>query len=90
MLGEIGFQIHRQFDMFKARAKVFWLSLKYGGKKNIPPQLIFDEMDEKMSELKNSMMQAFRIDNLSEDERNDVLKIIGKINELDSELKVLK
>lgn len=76
--------------MFKARIKVFWWSIKYGGKQNIPPQLIFDEIDKTMASMKDAMMQAFRLDDLSEEERRDALKIIGKIDELDSGLKDLK
>ncbi len=76
--------------MFKARAKVFWWAIKYGGKKNIPPELIFDEIDKAVSGIKDSMMQAFRLDDLSEEERKEALKIINKIQEFDSELKDLR
>lgn len=76
--------------MFKARAKVFWWSLKYGGRKNIPSQLIFDEMDKTIADMKDVMMQAFRIDDLSQKERKQALKILSKIDELDSGLKDIK
>jgi hypothetical protein len=76
--------------MFKARAKVFWWAIKYGSKQNIPPELIFNEIDRTIASLKDNMMQAFRLDDLSSEERKDTLKILGKIDELDSGLKDVK
>ena len=72
-----------------------WI-IRYGGKKNIPPEVIFDEIDKNMLELKDNMMQAIHISppqmtgEETEEERQMFKDLMSKINELGLGLKEVK
>jgi len=67
---------------------VLWWTIKYGGKKNIPPELIFDQMDRTMSSLKDNLMQAFRTfdEGTTQEEKDQFKSLLSKVHNLGNEL----
>ena len=72
----------------KVRAIYFWWIMKYRGKKNIPPELIFNQMQKNMEGLSKNLMDAFRAmpNDVPEDERKQMIEALQKVAGLDSEI----
>lgn len=68
----------------KVKTRYWWWVLKYGGKKNIPPELIFGQMEKSMERMKENLMQALRHfpEELGGEEKQMLLDAIGKAEEL--------
>jgi len=63
----------------KVRFTYWWWIVRYGGKKNIPPELIFGKISGSMERMRENLMQAFRHmpDDISEEEKKELLKAIA-------------
>lgn len=51
---------YRFWPAAKVRLVYWWWILKYGGKKRIPPELVFSRMRESMERMNENLMQALR------------------------------
>ena len=60
-----------------------WI-VKYGGKKNIPPELIFGKIEETTNSLMEDIMNAARVEpsDMTKEEQEQFRNLIMKINEL--------
>ncbi len=58
--------------------------MKYGGKKNIPPELIFGKIEETTNSLMEDIMNAARVEpsDMTKEEQEQFRNLIMKINEL--------
>ena len=86
------FWIQRAWNYLKIRGMVLWWTIKYRGKKNIPPELIFEQMTESMAGLKDNLMQAFRLldEDTTEEERKQFMSLISNVNNLEHGLNDVK
>jgi len=68
----------------KTRPLLWWWIIKYRGKRNIPPQVLFDKIEETMSSLSSSINEAIEMDVevQSEEERLLARDIYPKIRTL--------
>lgn len=61
--------------------------MKYGGKKNIPRDLVFGKMTESMERMQENLMEALRRmpADMGEDEKKELLDLIRTSAELKNE-----
>lgn len=80
---------HTVWPFIKTRPMYWWWILKYGGKKNIPPELVFGKTDETMDSLMENIMNAARAEppDMTGEERKQFRDLIMKINELKAGIK---
>lgn len=85
----INFLRFQMWPAVKTRVIYWWWIIKYRGKKNIPPQVIFGAMEKTMNGLKDNLMQAFRAlpSDVDEEEKKEFFEIFGKVKELEKEIK---
>ena len=83
---------HSLWPFLKVKATYWWWIIKYRGKKNIPPELIFSRMFKSVSGMNDALMNAFRAmpDNLNEQEKNEFLDLMHRAQDLEKEIKDLK
>jgi len=69
----------------KVRLIYWWWIIKYGGKKNIPPELIFGKISGNIERMRENLTQAFRYmpDDASESEKKELLDLIRKTDDLE-------
>lgn len=69
----------------------FWI-IKYGGKKKIPPEVIFGKLNETMESLLYNIQEAIKVSptDMGEEERLVVRELIMKAANLKKEVKDLK
>lgn len=69
-----------------------WWILKYGGKKNIPPQLIWGRMVKSMERMNENLCAAMRVmpPDASEEEKQELFDAIRQADELEKEVRRLK
>jgi len=72
----------------KVKSMYCWWIIKYGGKKNIPPELIFEQMQKTMDGLTNDLMGAFRSipHDATEQEKRELYDIIKKVGKMKAEI----
>ena len=66
--------------------------MKYGGKKNIPLELIFGKISGSMERMQENLMQALRHmpENISEEEKKELLDLLRTANALEKDLEQAK
>ena len=76
----------------KVRLTFWWWIIKYGGKKNIPKDLIFNKMTESMERMQKNLMEALRRmpADIGEDEKKELLDLIKTAGELKEEAKAIR
>ena len=80
------------WPFIKVKCVYFWWIIKYRGKKNIPPELIFKQMERSMARFAENMEQAFRHmpEDMNESEKREVLDLMGLTKKLEEEVKRLE
>lgn len=68
----------------------FWI-IKYRGKKNIPPEVVFGKLNETMESLLGNIQEAIKVspENMSEKERMMARELMMKVASLKEEVKDL-
>ncbi|MEW5805380.1 MAG: hypothetical protein AB1721_01465 [Patescibacteria group bacterium] len=76
----------------KVKLTYWWWVIKYQGKKNIPPELIFGKMSESMNRMQDGLLQALRHspDDISEEEKQELLKLLRLADSLEKEINQAK
>lgn len=69
----------------KVRGLFLWWTLRYGGVKNIPPELLAERMERNIERMKDSLMNALRAlpDDATDEERQMLLDVIKESNEIE-------
>ena len=69
----------------KVKSRYYWWVIRYGGKRNIPPELMFGQIEKSVARMKENLMQALRHlpPDMGEEEKNMLLDAIGKADALD-------
>ncbi|MEK7208550.1 MAG: hypothetical protein AAB699_03340 [Patescibacteria group bacterium] len=69
----------------KVKSRYYWWVIRYCGKRNIPPELIFGQIAKSMERMKENLMQALRHlpPDMGAEEKKTLLDAIGKADELD-------
>ena len=72
----------------KTRAMFWWWIVKYGGKKNIPRELLFEKISGGVEKMRENLMQAFRHmpEETTEEEKQELMKLLGIARNLEKEL----
>lgn len=74
------------------KVKYLWWTVRYGGKKNIPPRLIFNEIAKNMDELSVNLsktMKNFPTD-ISENEKKKFFELFQEVGVLGDEINKAK
>ncbi len=76
----------------KVKLIYWWWIIKYRGKKNIPPEVIFKKLEETAASLTNDIRDAVRVssDEMNEEERLKMREALMKISEFEGEIKNLR
>lgn len=80
------------WPLVKTRVIYWWWIIRYGGKKNIPPEVVIETINKTMDNLMfdiNSAVRAMPQD-ASEEEKKLAFEAFAKIQNLESEIKKLK
>ena len=69
----------------------FWI-IQYGGKKNIPPEVVFGKLNETMESLLSNIQEAIKVSStdMSEEERLVVRELMMKTANLKKEVRDLE
>ena len=80
------------WPLIRFRCIYFWWTVRYGGKKNIPQELIFGQVQRSMKRFAENMEQAFRHmpGDLSQTEKGEVVDLMGLAKKLEEEVKRLE
>ncbi|HCB35452.1 MAG: hypothetical protein A2W52_01775 [Candidatus Taylorbacteria bacterium RIFCSPHIGHO2_02_49_25] len=83
---------HTLWPGIKVRLTFWWWVVKYGGKKNIPQELIFGKISGSMERMKESLIQAMRHmpKNLSEAEKKEFFDLLRTAEALENEVEKTK
>ncbi len=75
----------------KVKGMHLWWTVRYGGKKNIPPEVIFDQLGKSMKRFTENMEQAFRHmpEDLSDSEKGEVVRLMGLAKKFEAGVKDL-
>lgn len=76
----------------KVRLIYWWWIIKYGGKKNIPPELIFGRINKSMARISENLMDALKTmpPDATEDEKKELINLIRETGELEKEVGEMK
>ncbi len=87
-LSECWFSVQRFLNILRVRMIYWWWIVKYGGKKNIPPEIIMAAVEKSMEEMIDAVGQAFRLvdETASEEEKELAKKAFEKVHLLRSEI----
>ena len=79
------------WPMVKTRIMYWFWIIKYGGKKKIPPEVIFGKLNETMESLLNNIQEAIKASptDMSEEARLMVRELMMKTVSLKKEVKDL-
>lgn len=82
------FYIQRFLSILKVKMVYWWWIVKYGGKKNIPPEIVFNKMEKTMQGFAHDIEQAFRlVDADAPQEEKDLARdAFAKAQELKEEI----
>ena len=69
----------------KTRVRFYWWVIKYGGRKNIPPEVVFGAMAESMERMKENMMNAWRSmpKDVDDEDREQFFEAFAKMQEME-------
>lgn len=72
----------------KTRITFWWWIVKYRGRKNIPPEIVFSQLEKTMADLKNNLMNAWRAfpQDISEEEKKKFFEMFSNVQNLETEL----
>ncbi|OGZ65340.1 MAG: hypothetical protein A3C50_01410 [Candidatus Staskawiczbacteria bacterium RIFCSPHIGHO2_02_FULL_43_16] len=90
MLHFIKFEI---WPWVKVKTIYYWWIIKYGGKKNIPRELIFQKLQENMESMTKNIVDAVRVspeNQMDEEEKKITREILMKVSEFERKIKNLK
>lgn len=81
----MSFIMYRIWPAIKTRIIYWWWIIKYRGKKNIPPELIFGKLEKNMKSLSDNILKAVQAspDDMPEEERQIVHDLLVKLKELE-------
>ena len=70
----------------------YWWVIKYGGKKNIPPELIFSQMAHSMARMNENLQMAMHAlpDDASQEEKEQLMELLSQANLLEDEVEKVK
>jgi len=73
----------------KVRLTFYWWIIKYGGKKNIPKELIFARMAKSMERMNENLMKVIRRmpKNMTEEEKKELIGLVRNADMLEKEVK---
>ena len=88
----MGYLKYTLWPFVKVKCIYFWWVLKYGGKRNIPPNLIFGQIEKSMARFTENMQQAFRHipADMSDAEKGEIVSLMGLAKKLEEEMKRLE
>jgi hypothetical protein len=73
------------FPYLKVRAMFLWWTIRYGGAKNIPPELLAERMEKSIARMKQALQDALRAlpDDATEEERQMLFDTIREHDEIE-------
>lgn len=76
------------WPFLKTRLIFWWWIVKYGGKKNIPPEVIFARMAKSMETLDQNLRcaRAAMMDDATKEEMGEMYDVIGKVEDFEKKL----
>ncbi|MBI2476488.1 MAG: hypothetical protein HYV67_04600 [Candidatus Taylorbacteria bacterium] len=76
----------------KVRSRYWWWVIKYGGKKNIPREVIFGAMEKSMKCLTENLNQAVRLlpTDADAEEKGLAFGAVAKVKEFEEEMSKFK
>lgn len=88
----MNFIAHHILSWMKVRLTYWWWIVKYGGKKNIPRELIFLKMTESVSRLADNLEAARRAmpPDANQEETKTLIDIIRKVGAFRKEVEGVK
>ena len=81
------------FEFFLKVKIIYWFWIvKYGGKKKIPPEVVFGRMNKSMDSLFHNIQEAIKVspENMDEEERMMARELLMKTANLRKEMKDLE
>ncbi|MEK7212755.1 MAG: hypothetical protein AAB686_03695 [Patescibacteria group bacterium] len=84
----LGFFKYTIWPAAKVRLTYWWWIVKYGGKKNIPLELIFGKINRSVEGMRENLMLALRHmpDDMSEEEKEELLSLLRTADDLERKL----
>jgi hypothetical protein len=81
---------YKLWPLMKTRFIFWWWVLKYRGKKNIPPEVVFGAMAKTMESLKENLNMArvcaTNMDEVDKKEMEEIYDAISRVDNLESEI----
>jgi len=79
---------HTIWPWVKVKIIYWWWIIKYRGKKNIPPELIFGRIIKNIERMKENLEKAFSLgkDDMTKEELLNFHKIMDKADELERKI----
>lgn len=79
---------YKVWPYVKVKMIYWWWVVKYGGKKNIPPDLVYNQMEKSFKKLNENLFAALRLtpDKIDKGEQKQINELLSKMNELGNEL----
>lgn len=76
------------WPFMKTRLYFWWWVIKYGGKKNIPREVIFAQMAKSMERLNQNLhcARAAMMDDASKEEMGEIYDVIRKVENMEEEM----
>jgi hypothetical protein len=89
MLDFIRYQI---WPPIKVRLTYWWWIIRYGGKKNIPKEVVFRQLEKSVESMADNLEKAINVRNgeMDHQEAAQAIKIAQKVKEFKEEIKNLK
>lgn len=80
---------HTLWPAVKVRFTYWWWTVKYGGRNNIPPELIFERMEASMRRSHESLMAALSAmpEDIEEEKRQEFLDLLSGGAKLEEEIR---
>jgi hypothetical protein len=88
----MGFIYYTIWPWVKVKGIYYWWIIKYRGKKNIPPELIFSAMARSMSRMTENLQMAIRTmpDDVTDEEKEQMWQLLGEADRLEEEVRRVK
>lgn len=83
----MGYIRYNLWPTIRVRLRYLWWVIKYGGKKNIPKELVVEQVMKNMRNLNENLMGALRHipENVSDKEKRELFDLIREAGELERE-----
>jgi len=82
----------RLWPLVKTRLIYWWWIVKYGGKKNIPPEVLFKKMEETVAALADDLakaQQTIPLEEMGEEERLQLRDLRMRVGEFQGQIRDL-